>query len=107
MFGYRVIHDPLGGSGAGKKLLYALAVGWLIMIYGVLNPEPVIIDPVKGENGPPCALRASMGYWPSRQSEPRWWLTSRRAGHWSLETGYRQNVPAEAHRRGASVCREQ
>jgi len=45
--GCRVIYDPVAGKGVGK-LLDALSTGGVIMIYGVLDMSPAMIDPIKG-----------------------------------------------------------
>ena len=45
--GCRVIYDPVAGKGVGK-LLDALSMGGLIMIYGALDMSPAMIDPIKG-----------------------------------------------------------
>jgi hypothetical protein len=42
-----VIYDPVAGKGVGK-LLDALSTGGVIMIYGVLDMSPAMIDPIKG-----------------------------------------------------------
>jgi NADPH:quinone reductase len=42
-----VIYDPVAGKGVGK-LLDAVSTGGVIMIYGVLDMSPAMIDPIKG-----------------------------------------------------------
>ena len=41
-----MIYDPVAGKGVGK-LLDALSTGGVIMIYGVLDMPPAMIDPIK------------------------------------------------------------
>lgn len=43
----RVIYDPVAGQGV-SKLLDALAMNGMILIYGVLDLAPATIDPLKG-----------------------------------------------------------
>lgn len=45
--GCRVIYDPVAGRGI-SKLLDALAVNGMILLYGVLDPAPATIDLLKG-----------------------------------------------------------
>lgn len=45
--GCRVIYDPIAGKGV-SKLLDAVAVNGMILIYGVLDLAPATIDPLKG-----------------------------------------------------------
>lgn len=45
--GCRVIHDPIAGKGV-SKLLDAVAVNGMVLIYGVLDLAPATIDPLKG-----------------------------------------------------------
>jgi NADPH:quinone reductase len=45
--GCRVIYDPVAGKNIGK-LLDALAINGMILIYGVLDLSPAMIDPLKG-----------------------------------------------------------
>ncbi|KAL2847824.1 hypothetical protein BJY01DRAFT_212331 [Aspergillus pseudoustus] len=45
--GCRVIYDPVAGKGV-SKLLDALASDGMILIYGVLDLAPAVIDPLKG-----------------------------------------------------------
>ncbi|WKT54084.1 Polyketide synthase, enoylreductase domain [Fusarium oxysporum f. sp. vasinfectum] len=45
--GCRVIYDPVAGKGI-DKLLDALAMNGIILVYGVLDLSPAIIDPLKG-----------------------------------------------------------
>ena len=45
--GCHVIYDPVAGKGI-SKLLDALAMHGMILIYGVLDLAPAAIDPLKG-----------------------------------------------------------
>ncbi|KAM0204182.1 hypothetical protein ACHAQI_010009 [Fusarium lateritium] len=45
--GCRVIYDPIAGKDIAK-LLDALAMNGMILVYGVLDLSPAIIDPLKG-----------------------------------------------------------
>jgi NADPH:quinone reductase len=45
--GCRVIYDPVAGQGV-SKLLDAVSMGGMILLYGVLDPTPTTIDPIKG-----------------------------------------------------------
>jgi NADPH:quinone reductase len=45
--GCRVIYDPVAGRGVGE-LLDAASTGGIILLYGVLDPAPTTIDPIKG-----------------------------------------------------------
>ena len=42
-----MIYDPVAGKAVGK-LFDALSTGGVIMIYGVLDMSPAMIDPIKG-----------------------------------------------------------
>lgn len=45
--GCRVIYDPMAGAGV-EKLVDALSMDGLLLIYGVLDLAPATIDPLKG-----------------------------------------------------------
>ncbi|CAJ0546559.1 Ff.00g011860.m01.CDS01 [Fusarium sp. VM40] len=45
--GCRVIYDPVSGKDMGK-LLDSLTINGLLLVYGVLDLSPAVIDPLKG-----------------------------------------------------------